>query len=247
MVYGEWNIGGIIPNWKITADYSQISQRKLTLTCLALRNSDNDPRVEIDNFISKMMVEDFSNTPLLYGGSCLQTLGGEKVQLTDGVMTWTAALVEVGFVEENYADQAIEFNLLFEVETQRHGGGVLYMPHYGEYTNTEYSSTYCNGIRGDLEPGHGALGNEVGYLMITEPRDVKRVELFGNGCETPADISVNGVTQTWHYYHDIGPQGTEKLIFNLNPVTNVILITATHEDTCPNHGAWLHWVRVMYV
>ena len=246
MAYGEWNIGGITPGWVITADYTQISQRKLTLQCLARVDGDTDPRVEIAG-LEALRCEGATNEALLGGGSCLQVLGGDKIQLTDGINSWTAALVDVGFVEETHAPQAIEFNLVFEVEIQPKGGSIIYMPHYGSYSNTEYSSTYCNGVRGNLPPGHGALGNEVGYLKITEPRDVKRVEIFGNGCDQPATITVNGSSRVWQYYHDTGPQGTQKFTFDLNPHTNIILITAEHEATCPNKGAWLQWVRVSYV
>lgn len=246
MAYGEWDIGGYTPNWIITADYSSLNERKLLLHCLAEKDGIIDPRVEIAEFES-LRCEAFTNTPLLAGGSCLQHLGGQKINITDGVQSWIGVISRIAFIEDRASALYIEFDIEIEIETQPSGGSVVYTPHYGRWANLDYSSTYCSGVRGTLSEGHEADGNEIGYLKITEPRDVKKVELYGSGCEEPAVITVNGEEQTWQYYHDVGTQGLQKLTFLLDPVTTEILITAQHEGGCANKGAWLHWIRVFYV
>lgn len=94
-------------------------------------------------------------------------------------------------------------------------------------------------------------GNEIGIMQIREPFNVREVHIWGSGCVSPANITINGVTRTWNCYHDSGRRCNETLKFKISPNRTVNIRTGRH-DVCPsnwsacNRGAFVGVVRVFY-
>lgn len=108
----------------------------------------------------------------------------------------------------------------------------------------------------------GFYGSEIGYMLITEDRLVKLVELAGSACNIPTDgawVEVNGIRQYWHYSHDhqegdTGVDGFEVLTFQLQEPSTIIEIkTSTHKPPAPsntaadNSGCKLQYVKLVYL
>lgn len=264
MAYTNWVINGLTPSW-VEPDFTDDREnRKLVLKCAAIYDeTGNDPVNEIDSF-NDISSEKINNRPLLNGGSKLQVKNGQIFSVTDGVNTWTkCALHRVNVTLDSYYSGAqpgsvIEYELTIEYETSGPGGSYVYTPPFNkaEYTNIEYYYFYDPGppevkssgsSQGDLD------GTEIGWMQITETKNVKRVELYGCGCDIPGSkIYVNDVEQIWHYGEIPGTDGlasgNEKLVWDLETPTTVITIKTTTHTLSPwaNYGAWLQWVRVIY-
>ena len=80
-----------------------------------------------------------------------------------------------------------------------------------------------------------AEGYELGTIVINEDYEVKEVQVFGNACNLPATLDVNGVTLPWAYSHDhnagdTGSNGKQKLVFTITPPSTIITLTSSiHE------------------
>lgn len=249
MTYGSWIIGGVTPSWIETVDYN-LGDNKISLKCAAFYDeTGNDPRVEIKSF-EDMACQTINNTPLLNGGTVLEVVGGSIITVTDGVETWRAALHPPTYTEDNAAAKGIEYTLDLEVRKTATGGYNLYTPSFRGYSNISQYEYYDGGVKSSASPTDGAYGSEIGWMQITEERNVKRVDVYGSACNKPASITVNGVTQSWVKCHDrpaCTNYGYERLVWNLNtPSKTVTLSTTGHGDPTPRHGCWIQWIRVLY-
>jgi hypothetical protein len=255
--YETWTIGG-----KTISHVADVKKNQrdgiITLTCHSfLENAltgDTDPRDEIAYF-EAMQTRDITNEPLLSGGSKLQARN--IIEVTDGHDTWTrCALEPVEISEDMLSKDVITYNLNIHYELAGTSGSIVYTPNYYDYNNIEY---YMWSDKTNPTPPHEAYGNEIGWMEITEEENVKKVEMFGNGCcsteASPVWVSVNDDKFYWHYTSNqdegegnILNYGVEKATFTIDPPTNVITITtSTHTNpatTClTNQGCWLQWVK----
>jgi hypothetical protein len=257
--YVTWVIGGLTPSY-ITGDGLSYpdENRQIKIPCIAFadRAGGGDPQVEIDTFRA-IACSSITNEPLVNGGSLIQVAGGEKITITNGVTTWTGALHMPICEEKDYANQAVEYELLIDVEVEPKGGSFVYTPNYDDYTNIEYYEA-----TNKVNYGGEAVGNEIGWMKITEPRNVRMIQVYGSADLIPASLTVNGQTVEWNFSHDnpsFYPGSPEqnggkmqRLTFILTtPSDELIFESSTHTspfDTYAiNRGCWLEWVRVVYV
>jgi len=269
MAYKTWVIGGLTPSWVEPDFKDNRDTNTLTLKCAAMYDvTGTDPIDEIESF-DALASEKISNDSLLNGGTKLQ-VRGQVITVTatnegsSETKTWTRCAIKKveitldSFYNEDNPGSIIEYELIISYQTQGGPGGSVYYPSYDDYDNTTY---YMWTTMDNTGAAPGIVGSEIGYLQITEPQNVIRVEVYGSACcspsATPAYLEVNGVKQYWHYTHDMMasgdslPSGYEKLTFELaTPATVVTLETGDHiypSDTCStNMGCWLQWVRVVY-
>lgn len=129
-------------------------------------------------------------------------------------------------------------------------GSVLpktYNPPYYNHKNIEY---YQYNDPYTSNPSHWKYGHEIGKMVITESFEVKRVILVGTGCESPASVTVNGVTKSWSQFHDEGGEAgvdyvDEKLVFDITPSKTITIETSAHPKVQPpNHGADLAYIQL---
>ena len=208
------------------------------------------------------------------GGSKLQPLG-QIITVTatneaeTETKTWTKCAIRKvkvnldSYYNEDNPGSSIEYELVIQYQTQGGPGGSVYYPSYADHTNfVYYMWTDMTNPVGE----HAAYGNELGYIVISEPQNVARVEVHGSGdCgETATDcwIECNGVRKFWKYT-DSGDKkmfpgnnlevGEETLSWDLDPPTDeIILQSSIHVDdsgagSCDlNKGCWLRWIRNLY-
>lgn len=266
MVHANWVVGGVTLNHVITAEINP-QEGKIVLKCSALNwnivSPDTDTRDEIAE-LQALSSQYITNEPLLNGGTKLQIGNGQYLVVTDGTDTYSKCALERIVISENkVADKRIDYDLTIHYELSGAGGGYVYTPNFDtKYTNIEY---YCWSDKSSDYPTHFAQGNEIGWMKITETRNIVKVEVYGSACAAftlyPNWLDVNGEKQYWHYSHDEGdwgssvntlPYGWEKLTFNLDtPTTEVILYTPTHLSSDGAHpeewtGCWLQWIKVTF-
>ncbi len=127
------------------------------------------------------------------------------------------------------------------------------------YANIEYSNIKsCKWTSGDgnwTEPIFNTLGvfqgppldhGEIGVLEIVEEKLVHQVEIFGSGCESPVNLTCNGITKEVQFYHDSQPEGNETLAFDIEP-SKIITIYTTRHDNVSNHGFGIKWLKLHYM
>lgn len=269
MAYKNWTIGGLTPSWVEPNFTDDRDTRTLTLKCAAMYDiTGDDPIDEIEAF-DALASEKINNDGLLNGGSKLQ-IQGQIITVTatnadsTETMTWTRCAIRKvkvnldSYYNEDNPGSVIQYELIISYQTQGDAGGFVYYPSYDDYDNITY---YMWTTMDNTGAAPGILGSEIGYLQIVEPQNVRRIEVYGSACcspaATPAYLEVNGVKQYWHYTHDMMASGDnltsgyEKLTFDLEtPTTTLTLQTGAHtypSDTCStNMGCWLQWIRVFY-
>jgi hypothetical protein len=258
MTYDDFTINGLNLPWLIKADWTNLEQGQITLHCLA-RKADTgvDPRVALET-LKNLACSSITNTKLLNGGSLVRTSGGSKVEIIENGVIWVGAIHYPRFTEESYAAQIIEFELVLEVELPSKGGSFVYTGDigYDNYVNIETYPWYNNetGEKSGEEVEGTAPGlahTEIGWMKITEPQDVIRVEVYGSTCVKPGWIDCNGVKRDWNFEHDHVTNPTfQKLTWDLvTPTDEIILHTSDHyypSTDALNHGCWLLWIRVVY-
>ena len=259
MGYATWTMGGeVIPHVREANINTQ--EGTITLSCSALNwnieTGDDDPRDEIAR-IQALTSQYIHNDPLLNGGTKLQVGNGQILTVTDGTDTYTRCAVEpITIPEDNKSTKRIDYDVIIHYELVGSGGSFVYTPDYREYNNIEFYMTTDKS-----DPGVAVYGEELGWMQITEPENVVKVEVYASACvgndTYPSYLDVNGEQQLFHYSHDQNfacntlPFGFEKLTFNLaTPAKTITIQTANHVnpfDTCDNNrGAWLQWIRVFY-
>jgi hypothetical protein len=258
--YETWSIGGVsVPHVQTVAHDPK--EGIITLSCSALNwnqlEGDTDPRDEIARF-EALSTQYINNNKLLNGGSQLIIGNGQYVAVTDGTDTWdTCALERVNINEDNTSEKRIDYELIVHYELPQAEVVSVYTPPFTNpaYTNMEYYYFYDPGPPEVKTADTGALnGTELGWMQITETANVKRVEVYGCGCDVPGSkIYVNGVEQIWHYGEDpsnpVGlSTGTEKFTWDLATPTNIITIKTTiHTSSAgENYGAWLQWIKLIF-
>jgi hypothetical protein len=126
---------------------------------------------------------------------------------------------------------------------------------YIEVTIT-YGNTESGGADIDDPSDPNAQGREIGFMTIIEERLVKQVEVVGNACNLPANLSVNGNKLEWHYSHDHntgdkGVDGLELLTFTISPPATILsFVSSKHTiggTAEKNSGSLLRSVKVVYV
>jgi len=256
MPYDTWVIGGITPNWIVDVDPAPNNvNRRITLHCYADSQVDlngADPRSEIEQF-EAMLCDSVTNTPLLQGGSKLQVKNGEVITVTDGITTWNrAAIAEVNYNPDLMSQVRMPYDIVLELETTGAGGSVVYVPDYDDYSNIDYYFFYTAGPPEDFDTYDGnplVKGTELGWMEITEPQNVSRVEIYGCGDELPCYAEVNGVKQYWTYGEaedGVGVPRLEKLIWILDTPTDTIVINSSEHWEEVNHGFYADYIRLTY-
>lgn len=280
MTYTIWNIGGLTPSWVEPDFKDDRKNRMLTLKCAAIfEEVGADPLTETNQF-DAMASEDITNEQLLNGGSNLQVSpGGSIFEVTrtssDGnnTQTWPRCALEKVEVPEDSSymegeqGSVIEYELVIHYETSGVGGSLVFTPDYSKYDEIEYYlfSDKTNPVdHGFVQNSDSpAYGNELGWMKITVPKNVRKVEVYGCGdCGTNGTdcwIEVNGEKRYWKYT-DIGDKqdypgnilkvGFQKFTWNLTiPTPEIILCTSRHihpTGTCENNkGCWLQWIRLI--
>jgi hypothetical protein len=270
MAYMVWNIGGLTPSW-VEPDFKHDKENKtLTLKCAAIYDViGEDPISEIESFDAISSERIFTND-LANGGTNLQVTNGQIITVTasnllgNKIKTWDRCALQAvnvnldSFYNEANPGSVIEYELVIKYALRVGGGVSIYTPPYNQYSNVE-----CYFWTDKTNTGSGPEDNsftEIGYMKITEPKNVKLVEVYGSACiggSTPANyLDMNGDKQYWHYSHDQGwesnllPMGWEKLTFKLNtPTKEVVLQTPNHilpnNNYETNLGCWLQWVRLL--
>jgi hypothetical protein len=261
MTYDDWTIGGLKPSIVIKPSYD-LEGKKITIQCAASIDTLNgeDPETEIMAF-KAIACQNITNTTLQNGGSLIQVGTGDKIEVTDGNMTWTGALHMPVWSPDMYSDYGLEYQLIIDIELQAGEGSFIYTPNYGKYSNIEYYE-FTDKTNPYDDPNQGA-GNEIGYIKITEPNNITRVEIYGSGCILPCWIECNGERKNWNVSSEKWPgqelqQGWEsqEWIFT-EPTKTIILETSTHEgeegkapgaytQEIYNHGCYLQYIRVFY-
>lgn len=256
MAYDSWVIGGVTPKWIVDVDPAPNNvNRRVTLHCYADSQVDldgADPRSEIEQF-EAMLCDSVTNTPLLQGGSKLQVKNGEVITVTDGITTWNrAAIAEVNYNPDLMSQVRMPYDIVLELETTGAGGSVVYVPDYDDYSNIDYYFFYTAGPPEDFDTYDGnplVKGTELGWMEITEPQNVSRVEIYGCGDELPCYAEVNGVKQYWTYGEaedGVGVPRLEKLIWTLDTPTDVITINSSEHWEEVNHGFYADYIRLTY-
>jgi len=256
MAYDSWVIGGVTPNWIVDVDPAPNNvNRRITLHCYADSQVDlngADPRSEIEQF-EAMLCDSVTNTPLLQRGSKLQVKNGEVITVTDGITTWNrAAIAEVNYNPDLMSQVRMPYDIVLELETTGAGGSVVYVPDYDDYSNIDYYFFYTAGPPEDFDTYDGnplVKGTELGWMEITEPQNVSRVEIYGCGDELPCYAEVNGVKQYWTYGEaedGVGVPRLEKLIWILDTPTDTIVINSSEHWEEVNHGFYADYIRLTY-
>lgn len=136
---------------------------------------------------------------------------------------------------------------------------------FTDMTNSSFTPTY------GLKSNYSGWGDNVGYMQISETRNVKQVIIYGGAIITPAWIEVNGQRQNWIksspnsviWYaerNSIAPQtqdyGNETLTFTITPSSTVTITTSNHIEEIiasaasftytNNKGSYIDWVKVVY-
>jgi len=259
MAYSVWVIGGVtVPHVREVTINPQ--EGKISLECSALNwnivSPNTDVRDEIAQF-EALSSQYITNDGLLNGGTKLQVGNGQIITATDGTNTYTkCALEPVEIKEDHKSTRRIDYTLNLHYELTGSGGSYVYTPPYNKatYTNIEYYYYYDPGPPEVKAADTGALnGTEIGWMQITEAQNVKRVEIYGCGCDYPGSkIYVNDVERIWHYGEIPGTPGlatgSEKFTWDLTTPTDVITIKTTKHDQAgvSNLGAWLQWIRVVF-
>lgn len=250
--YATWTVGGVTVPHVREVNKNQ-KEGIITLSCSALRDNlltgDDDPRDEIARF-EALTSQYINNEPLLNGGTKLQIGNGQIITVTDSYDTWTrCALESVEIKEDNKSEKRIDYDLIIHYELDNPGGSYVYTPSYDDYANIDYYYFYDPGPPEVKTEDTGDLnGTEIGWMQITETKNVSRVEVYGCGCELPATITVNDVPQLWHYGEVSGTPfatGAEKLTWDLVTPTTVVTVKSFH-TLAENHGSWPMWIRVIY-
>jgi hypothetical protein len=269
MAYHTWLIGGLTPSWVEPVFKDDRPNNTLTLKCAAIAEElDADPITEIEAF-DALTSQYINNTPLLNGGTKLQVGNGEIITVTasnaaaTSTKTWTNCAIQRVIVDlDNFYDEdndgsIIEYELVIQYEAESPNTVKVYTPPFTNplYTNMEYYYLYDPGPPEVKTEDTSALnGTELGWMQITETSNVKRVEVYGCGCDVPGSkIYVNDVEQIWHYGEDpsnpVGlSTGTEKFTWDLDTPTNVITIKTTIHtlEAGENYGAWLQWIKLIF-
>jgi|GEM_PF-4884485 hypothetical protein len=139
MGYGDWTINGITPRW-ITGDGVDWTEfPKVTLHCAAYPDDFNaDARDEIEAF-KTIAADVINNKPLMNGGTDLQvSRDGQIVTITEGNNSWQGALYYPQFIETEFADQLIQWDLIFELQLVNLPAYAIYSPDYRLYRNIDY-------------------------------------------------------------------------------------------------------------
>ena len=139
MGYGDWTINGITPRW-ITGDGVDWTEfPKVTLHCAAYPDDFNaDARDEIESF-KAIAADVINNKPLMNGGTDLQvSRDGQIVTITEGNNSWQGALYYPQFIETEFADQLIQWDLIFELQLTHLPAYAIYSPDYRLYRNVDY-------------------------------------------------------------------------------------------------------------
>jgi hypothetical protein len=246
----------------------------ITLNCSALKENialgDSDVRDEIRRF-EDMMSYGVTLTDLEQGGNDLQVKDGQIFSVTDGVDLYErCALQGIEINEDHRSSKRIDYDLILYYETTVGGGVVSYSPippdgyrayieDGMEYHEWYYKDTEGNWVKGDDSGLGGALGTEIGYMKSpTFTRPIKRVTVYGSGCQPPAKIYCPGSIEgslDWNYYHDVSDsnQPFEEKVFTFNPVTAPLyfILYTTEHNTEPgiyiNYGCWLKWILVEFI
>lgn len=260
MGYATWTIGSeVIPHVREANINTQ--EGTITLSCSALNwnieTGDDDPRDEIAR-IQSLTSQYIHNSPLLNGGTKLQVGGISQIlTVTDGTDTYTrCALEPVQIQEDHKSTKRIDYDVIIHYELPGSGGSFVYYPDYQDYSNIEFYMTTDKS-----DPGVSVYGEELGWMKITETRNIRRVETLASACvgndTYPSTLNINGEIIPFHYSHDENfacnnlPHGFEVLSCDLDtPTPEVIIQSANHVnpfDNCDNNrGAWLKWVRLIF-
>ncbi len=144
MGYGDWTINGITPRWITGGDDSASGVDwtefpKVTLHCAAYPDDFYaDARDEIEAFRA-IAADVINNKPLMNGGTDLQvSRDGQIVTITEGNNSWQGALYYPQFIETEFADQLIQWDLIFELQLVNLPAYAIYSPDYRLYRNIDY-------------------------------------------------------------------------------------------------------------
>lgn len=244
MTYDEVLINGIRPS-KVEADVEiDRETRTIRIRCAAMQSRlADDPKTEINQF-NAMASAAISNHELLNGGSKLMVSNGQifAVTINDETFERCALHPITTFIDDHYrgpnGDSVLRFELNLEYEVKGSGGSVVYTPLYNkdEYTEElEYHFFYDpdTGQTWDWTAGFTPQTKftEGGIWIFSMDRNVRRVEVYGNGDNpnnftlipgfgTKSYIEVNKSGRK--YWHEIEADdgitvpGMEKFIWDLH-------------------------------
>lgn len=86
----------------------------------------------------------------------------------------------------------------------------------------------------------------MGYMNITESKEVNRVVIYGSGDTPPVSVSVNGQWQNVDKFKSVAPIGKVELVYDIPP-SKTIAIRTTESSANSSHGFWLDRAVVFYV
>lgn len=220
----------------------------------------SNPEDEVKIF-EDLVANTVNNDSIMNGSTDLQISNdGEIIEVIWQGETYNGVISEVSSTPDESRNNTVLYDLTVILELDNASNFEIFVPDLRDYPGFSYNP-YNGGADNEIiDPRVGSL---LGAATILLQRPVKRIEVTGNAANIPPNgawLCINGVTKGWKVSSgenlpgDIGVNGIETLVFDLNFPATVINISTSEQDypltsgnTATNQsGALITQIKVYY-